>query len=338
MNTRSSRPVFSALDCDWRARLHMHALLVCATLLTACDSDLASIGSLGTLERDRLELVAESNEPITRILVQEGDVVEVGTVLVQQDTARAEVALARAKADQAVARSALGEAEAGPRQQQISQGRARLQAAQSAVKTARFELDRELALVEKKVTSQSRVDLLQGRHDGAVARQTEARAALDELLEGTRSEVIDQARSRHASALATVQDLEITLERAAIKSPVRGIVESLPFELGERPPFGTTVVVVLASGRTYARVHVSEPLRTRLSPGSRAEIWLDGRSAPLSGKLRWIATVAAFTPYFALNQHDRSRLSYLAEIDVDSNDDSLPIGVPVEVTFPGLPE
>jgi HlyD family secretion protein len=135
-----------------------------------------------------------------------------------------------------------------------------------------------------------------------------------------------------------VQDLEITLERAAIKSPVRGIVESLPFELGERPPFGTTVVVVLASGRTYARVHVSEPLRAQLSPGSRAEIWLDARSAPLTGKLRWIAADAAFTPYFALNQHDRSRLSYLAEIDLDLNDDSLPIGIPVEVTFPDLPE
>ncbi|MCZ6871648.1 MAG: hypothetical protein O7G84_19290, partial [Gammaproteobacteria bacterium] len=94
----------------------------------------------------------------------------------------------------------------------------------------------------------------------------------------------------------------------------------------------------LASGRTYARVHVSEPLRARLSRGSRAEIWMDARSAPLTGKLRWIAADAAFTPYFALNQHDRSRLSYLAEIDLDLNDDSLPIGIPVEVTFPDLPE
>ena len=333
-----SRLPFRTLVCHWRSHLHAQALIVCVTLLAACNADDGSIASLGTLERDRIELVAESNEPITRILVQEGDVVAVGTVLIQQDTARAEVALARAKADEAVAQSALGEAEAGPRQQQISQGRARLQAAQSAVKTARFELDRELALVEKQVTSQNRVDLLQGRHDEAVARQAEARAALDELLEGTRSETIDQARSRHAAARATVQDLEITLERAAIKTPVDGIVESLPFELGERPPFGTTVVVVLATARTYARVHVSEPLRARLSSGSPAEIWIDGHSAPLSGRLRWISADAAFTPYFALNQHDRSRLSYLAEIDLDLNDDSLPIGVPVEVTFPGLTE
>jgi HlyD family secretion protein len=310
--------------------------LACALLITGCVADYGTSASLGTLERDRIDLVAESDEPITRILVQEGDVVEVGEILIQQDTARAEVALARANADEAAARFALGEAEAGPRQQQISQGRARLEAAQSAVKTARLDLDRELALVEKQVTSQNRVDSLQGRYEEAVAREDEARAALDELLEGTRSETIDQARSRHAAALATVHDLEINLERASIRSPVDGIVESLPFELGERPPFGATVVVVLARGRTYARVHVSEPLRARLAPGAKAEIWLDGRDEPLSGTLRWIAAEAAFTPYFALNQHDRSRLSYLAEVDLDQDDDSLPIGIPVEVAFPGL--
>ena len=108
----------------------------------------------------------------------------------------------------------------------------------------------------------------------------------------------------------------------------------MPFEIGERPPLGATVAVVLAGGRTYARVHVSEPLRAQLTAGSRAEIWLDGQDEPLPGKLRWISADAAFTPYFALNQHDRSRLSYLAEVDLDADDQGLPIGVPVEVTFP----
>ncbi|GAG92015.1 unnamed protein product, partial [marine sediment metagenome] len=40
-----------------------------------------------------------------------------------------------------------------------------------------------------------------------------------------------------------------------------------------------------------------------------------------------------FTPYFALTEHDRSRLSYLAEVDVPDAS-SLPSGVPLEVDFP----
>lgn len=326
------------MAAEFRRVVGTLALLQVVPLLPGCESSAGSIAALGTLERDRIELVAETNEPITSILVQEGDRVEIGTVLVQQDTARAEVALERAKADEAVARSALVEAEAGPRAQQISQGRARLEAARSAVKTARFELDRERALIERKLASQNNVDLLEGRYDEAVARRSEAEAGLDQLLEGTRSEEIDQVRSRHAAALATVKDLEITLARAQTRSPVVGVVESLPFEIGERPPVGRTVSVVLASGRTYARVHVSEPLRALLSSGSAAEIRIDGRVEPLPGRLRWIAADAAFTPYFALNQHDRSRLSYLAEVDLESDDDRLPIGIPVEVTFPGLAE
>ena len=310
--------------------------LIVGLLLTACDTDDGTVPALGTLERDRIELVADSNEPIVHVLVREGDAVVLGAVLVEQDASRAEVALAKANAEQATALAALSEAEQGPRQQEIAAARARLAAAASAVKTARFELSRELTLVARKLASQNRVDLLRGHFDEAVAHKNEAKAVLDQLLEGTRSEEIDQARSHHAAALANVKNLQITVARAAITAPVAGVIEALPFEVGERPPPGATVVVVLASGRIYARVHVSAPLRAQLRPHERAQVWLDGRELPLPGTLRWIAAAAAFTPYFALNQHDRSRLSYLAEVDLQDNTQALPIGVPVEVTFPDI--
>jgi HlyD family secretion protein len=305
-------------------------------MLQACNPVYNEVVSLGTLERDRIELTAESREPITRVYVQEGDLVEANMVLLQQDTRRAEVALLRAKADEASARSALFEAEAGPRQQQVTGARARLEAAISSLRTLKIELDRALSLAERKLASQNNVDLLQGRYNEAQARVQESAAGLDELLEGTRSEKIEQARSRHAASLAVVQDLEISLDRTATRAPVTGLVEALPFEIGERPNPGATVIVLLASGRTYARIHLSEPLRAQLKTGSPAEVWLDGRSEPLPGKVRWIASSAAFTPYFALNQHDRSRLSYMAEVDITHEEAGLPIGIPVEVVFPEL--
>ena len=308
---------------------------VLAICLSGCE-DLSEVRALVTLERDRIQLVADSNEPITRVLVREGDFLEPGMLLVQQDTTRAEIGLNKARADEAAARSPLNKAEAGPRAQQISQARARLQAAQSAAKTARFELDRDLAVMERNLISQNNLDQSQGRYDEAVAKQNEARAALEELLEGTRSEEIDQARATHAATLATVEDLKVRLERAGIRSPVTGNVESLPFKIGERPQVGATIAVVLASGRTYARIHVPEPVRARLAPGAEALIWIDSRQLPLRGNLRWISLDAAFTPYFALNQHDRAGLSYVAEVEVVENDGVLPVGVPVEVSFPGL--
>ncbi len=315
--------------------LKLFAILILMLGIVACE-DPGAVRSLGTLERERIRLVADSNEPITRVLVREGDVVAIDATLLQQDPTRSEISLTRARADAAAALSTLSEAEAGPRAQAISQARARLQAATSNVRTSRSEFDRDLKLIERNLVSQNSLDLSQGKYDEAVARKNEASAALDELLEGTRSETIDQARAMHAAAVANVADLELALQRTAILAPVQGVIEALPFRVGERPQSGETVAVMLASGRTYARVHVSEPLRASLVVGADAEIWMDGRDAPLQGRLRWISADAAFTPYFALNQHDRSRLSYLTEVDVVGEESNLPVGIPVEVSFPGL--
>jgi HlyD family secretion protein len=292
--------------------------------------------ALGTLERDRIELTGEPSEAIIRIQVREGDRVEAGAILVQQDTSRADVALEKAEADKAVALSRIMVAEAGPRQQQISGARARLEVTKSALNTIRIELNRTLSLIERKLASQNQVDLLQGKYNESLARVNESKANLDELLEGTRSEEIDQARSGHVAAVAVVRNLMISRNRATTLAPLPGIIEALPFEVGERPMQGATVVALLATGRIYARVHVSEPLKAQLAIGDPAYIHLDSRNDNLEGQIRWISTSASFTPYFALNQHDRSRLSYLAEIDLNDNDMKLPVGVPVEVTFPGL--
>ena len=317
--------------------MHNKWLIIAGLLLTGCEKPLSEVPALGTLERDRIELVADSNEPIRAVLLQEGDTVEVGDAIIIQDTERADAALARAIAEEAAAKAALAEAEEGPRVQEIQQGRARLEAAKSARQTARYELDRQISLVERKYSSQSLVDILQGRYEESLARETEATAALDELLEGTRLERIDQVRNRFAAASATVRNLQITKQRATLRSPVAGVVEALPFEVGERPRIGSTAAIVLARAPTYARVHISEPVRTRVNSGTRAEVRIDGYAQAFPARVRWVSADAAFTPYFALSQHDRSRLSYVAEIDLIGDDvGRLPVGVPVQVTFPGL--
>jgi HlyD family secretion protein len=59
-----------------------------------------------------------------------------------------------------------------------------------------------------------------------------------------------------------------------------------------------------------------------------------GLDGDFAGRVRTLAHDAAFTPYYALTQHDRGRLCYLAEVELSGPDlDGLPIGVPVEVRF-----
>ena len=302
--------------------------------LGACDIE-GPMYAVGTLERDRIELGADSDEPIVAIRVKEGDRVAVGEVLLEQDSARAEARLAQARAarDEAVAQ--LEEAVAGPRAQDIARGEARLAAAESALITARQELRREEALLEQGFVSRNRLDLLEGRFEEAAARRREAAAALDELREGTRAEVVQRARQALSGAEARMREQKIQLARTRITAPVDATVEALPLEIGERPRGGQVVAVLRALAPTFARVYVPEPLRTRLEVGSPATVRMDGRPQTLDARVRWIASEAAFTPYFALTQRDRSRLSYLAEVVLTAEDaDDVPVGVPVEVHFP----
>jgi len=302
------------------------------TVLAGCDRDDLDY-AVGTIERYRIDVAADSAEPVTVLHVVEGDPVTAGMPLLEQDATRIRAALEQAQAEEAVALARLREAQAGPRAQEIDQARAQLASAEAALVTSGHELARQKSLLTRSYGSESQVNVLQGEVDAAQARVQEVRARLAELLEGTRSEQVDQARAAYAASRSTVAALQVDLDRTVVRAPVSGVVESAPFRVGERPVRGQTAMVLLSDERTFARVHIPASLRTRLLPGDRAMLTIDGHDGDYEGRIRWISSDAAFTPYYALTQHDRSRLAYLAEIDVVA-DLPLPNGVPVEVRFP----
>ena len=93
------------------------------------------------------------------------------------------------------------------------------------------------------------------------------------------------------------------------------------------------LAVLLSGEQPYARVYVPENLRVNIRPGDSASVYVDGIETPFQGRVRRIASEATFTPYFSLTERDRGRLSYLAEITLQTDADRLPDGVPVEVVF-----
>jgi HlyD family secretion protein len=309
-------------------------LCTVAALGSACRRDASAIPAVGTLERDRIELTAEENEPIVAVNVREGETVASGDVLLVLDDRRLSAQLARARASRDQLAARLAELERGPRAERIREARARLEGAESAAKNAQSDFDRSRALERQSFESAARRDQMRSQRDEAFARRDQARATLDELERGTTSEELDQARGALAAAEAAVTDTEVRFERLTLRAPRPGRVDSLPFKLGERPPAGSVVAVMLAADPPYARVYVPEAVRVRIAEGTRATITVSGREGALDGRVRKLAHDAAFTPYYALTQHDRGRLSYLAEVEVQNAGTSdLPTGVPVEVRF-----
>ena len=301
--------------------------------LSACDRPETTY-MVGTLERDRVELKVENNEPIVSIHVEDGQAVSAGDLVLVQDSSRAEAQLAHlvGQRDQAAAR--LAELVRGPREESIREARANLAAAKAERVNTASNLERTREIFEKGLSSEGRLDADQTRFRTAVAREQAASEALDRLLNGTTVEELQQAEAALLSAEAQVRSAEVDLSRTRITAPVDGIVDKVLFQLGERPAPGTTIAIVLDSARTFARVYVPESLRAWVRPGERIDVRVDGVGGSMEGRVRWVSADASFTPYFALTEHDRSRLSYLAEIDLQDASD-LPSGVPLEADFPG---
>jgi HlyD family secretion protein len=98
------------------------------------------------------------------------------------------------------------------------------------------------------------------------------------------------------------------------------------------------VAVLLADGAPYARVYVPEPERSRVVPGARAQVYVDGVAGALPARVRTVSQDAAFTPYYALTERDRGRLAYVAKIDLEGETAlALPTGLPLEVELAPAP-
>ena len=305
--------------------------LLAASLLWGCQPVPETTRIVGQLESDRIELTAESSEPIVARLVIEGQSVTEGEPLIQQNTDRVLAQLAELEAVLAQTQARLDELVRGPRKEQILAAQANLDGAVRDLEFRQLELDRAETLLTKKLASAENRDAARAALDASAARLEYNKAQLQQLLTGTTVEELEQARSALRQSEAKVQQKQIDLQRLTTAAPANGVVDSLLLQTGERPVPGQPIAILLGGTQPYARVYIPEAQRVSVKPGDTARVFVDGRDQPVNGRVRWVASEASFTPYFALTEHDRGRLTYLAKIDLDATANRLPDGVPVEV-------
>jgi HlyD family secretion protein len=314
----------------------MRKCILLATLLTVlagCNHGGTPPPLLGTLEWDRIAAVAEVSEPITQILVKEGDHVDADQLLMTLDPRRTQAQLDAARADQQRLSAALDELRHGARIETIDASRAALARAEATAANARLVRDRARRSAQEGAQPQADLDNANAALRQADADANAARANLDELLHGTRPEDLAQGEAQLAQAQANLAQLSVTLERLSVRAPRAGRVDTLPFKLGDRPPQGAGVVSLLVGDAPYARVFVPETQRVGIKQGSRFNIKVEGIEHAFTATALRIASEASFTPYYALTGDDASRLVYRAELGLDgAQARDLPAGVPCQAT------
>ncbi|MET1257072.1 HlyD family secretion protein [Aliikangiella maris] len=307
---------------------HLTVLLL-MMILTACNEPKPTI-ALGTLERDRIAHTATMNEVITELPIQQGSHITKGTVLVKLDNTLQNAIVAKARADVAQAQAQFEKLKNGARDQEIAAARAAVSGAKAKLKESEASFKRITNLIKNKLSSQADLDHAVANRDANKANLESAQEQLSVLIKGTREEDLRMAEAQMAAANAVLTSELKKLDDLTIRATRDGILDNLPWNLGERVTIGSPIAIVLAGEAPYARVYIPQTHRVGLKVGDSIDVKVDGISSPLAGKISWIANEPAFSPYYALNQQERSRLMYLTKIQLSIEATDLPNGVPVQ--------
>lgn len=187
---------------------------------------------VGVLEADELvTLRAKADGTVRRILIQEGDFIEVGTAIAQLQAERDQASVQQAIANVEAAKAAEANAEA-----QLSAVQAEKTEAEADLKLQRQDLARIKSLVDSGALPAQRLD--QSQRDVAVAearvetinkRITAARASINQAQANQR-----QVNTSVAIAVEDLQDTQIT-------APVAGKIGDLAVKEGDYVEQGDTI-------------------------------------------------------------------------------------------------
>ena len=314
--------------------LAKHVVLILISLVITACSDSNEGVALGTLERERVIHPATTNEILIDLPVSAGQLVEKGQVIAKFDAELQQAIVAKAQAQLAQASAFLEKTLNGARPEEVAGASAKVAAANAAYTQSEANFRRAKTLVKDKLASQETLDSAIAARDETFANLESAKQNLNELTNGSRVEDINSAKAQVQAAEAELKVQQKYLSDLTVKAMRAGRIDNLPWHVGERVTKDSPVVIIQANSAPYARVYIPEPYRAKLNQGMTLTVRVDGIDKDIQGELTWIATEPAFTPFYALNQEERARLMYLAEVTLPASESNLPTGVPAQVIMP----
>ncbi len=203
-------------------------LILAGWLIHSCTNSKNSFVYSGTVETREIQVGSKIGGRVTQVLVEEGQAVKAGTLLVtfeandlkdQRAQAQAQLEqaqadyhrlqrgnrpeeIAQAQANAQVQRAMLGSAENGPRSQELKQAEADYAAVKADAANAQINFQRMDTLVRGDTVSRQQYDNAKAERDSTAHKAESLRQRLALLQEGTRKEDLQAAQERYRQAQA----------------------------------------------------------------------------------------------------------------------------------------
>jgi HlyD family secretion protein len=136
-----------------------------------------------------------------------------------------------------------------------------------------------------------------------------------------------------AATTASIAQIKDMINRAVVKSPVKGTVLETYAELGESVSVGKPMFKIADLDVMLLKAYFSGKQLPLLKIGEKVNVLLDdgnGGIRTMPGSVDWISSEAEFTPKIIQTREERLNLVYAVKISV-INDGSIKINMPGEV-------
>jgi HlyD family secretion protein len=278
----------------------------------------AIVSATGEIKpKEYVELQAEISGVITELLVEEGDLVEKGALLLKIDPVQTR---SDTKAQEAILASALSDvrsqkAQIAVQESNVERDLTAIKVAEIEVETATKNLDlaqsvfdRKQGLFEDNLISRDDYDTVKNNLHNAENSLATAQGRLLQAKSqhSVTKAVLEQAQAAHEASLSRVEQQRAMLERSRdllskteIRSPLAGVITQLNVEAGERAVPGTlnnpaaTLMIIADLSVIEAELEVDETDIVDLELGQKSIIKVDALpNNPLDGTVTEIGNSA----------------------------------------------
>jgi HlyD family secretion protein len=221
---------------------------------------------------NNFEAHAPANTSVRRVLVQEGELVKKGQLLLVLDDADVRAQAARAQTLIKAAQADLSAVERGGSQEEVLNLDAQLVKARTDRDSAQRNLEALKRLEQQGAASAGEV-----RESENGLAHAEAQLTLLQQKQTKRYSKPEVARveAQRAEAQATYDAAQDVLAKSNVRAPFDGIAYSLPVKQGGFVAAGDLLVQVSDLRKVLARVFVDEPDVGKLAPGDPIEVTWD---------------------------------------------------------------
>lgn len=297
----------------------------------------AHVFAIGRIEgaTPEIPLRFEKEGRVVEILVEEGQVVKQGAVLVRLDDAEDLHLVALAQAELSLAQAALERVANGAREHERAEAKSLYMAKIAELEGAQLNWRRTEGLLRGNAISQQDADDLRTRLAGLEAQVGAAKARMELLEAPPRHDDLAMAQARVAAAKAQMDLAACKLDRTRLRALRDSQVLNIDVEEGELtgPTASTPVIVLADTSRFRVRAFVEELDVLKLSVGIKARVTADAL-----GERQLEGTLAQLSPHMGRKQlwnNDPAERydTKTREVWIDLREDegNLVIGLPVDV-------